>query len=66
MRSRDAERRAFLRSLKPRLIKIQDAVLRDAGRTVTQEELDSDIAAAKAEYRATKPRRKRIHVALEC
>jgi hypothetical protein len=65
MRTRDAERRAFLRSLKPRLIQIQAAVAHDAGRTVSQAELDADVAAAKAEYRAQKPPRRRVHIALE-
>jgi hypothetical protein len=65
MRSRDAERRAFLRSLKPRLIEIQSAVAAGAGRTVTQAALDADIEAAKVEYRAQKPPRKRPHIAIE-
>jgi hypothetical protein len=39
-----------------RLREIQERVAADAGFTVTQEELDADIAAAKAEYRATHPR----------
>jgi hypothetical protein len=35
---------------------IQKQAARDAAFTVTQAELDADIAAAKAEYRSTKPR----------
>jgi hypothetical protein len=48
MRKTDAERRAFLKSLKPRLVQIAETAAKASG-PVDGEELHSRIAAARRE-----------------
>lgn len=57
MRTADSNRRAFLRSLKPRIVEIQQRAAERAGFKVSMEELDADVAAARAEYRAHQAKR---------
>ena len=51
MRKTDAERRAFLKSLKPRLVQIAEAAAEASG-PVDAEELHSRVAAARLEAAA--------------
>jgi hypothetical protein len=59
MKNADGERRAFLRSLKPRIIEIQGLVAEQSERHASQAEIDEDVRAGIAEIRAGKPARKR-------
>ena len=49
MRKTDAERRAFLRTLKPRLVAIADAAAAKAG-TIDEAELRDRVAVGRKEY----------------
>jgi hypothetical protein len=62
MKRADAQRREFLRTLEMSFIELQDAASERLGRSITEEEIETQLATAEERERATAQRELRAAI----